>query len=98
MPDSDFLISVGGQSKLEEELFGDVKEPAATVADNGRESAKKRARIETPSGEEKQRRAQKRARPAETQSAAWTIELAFPSTPLWTRPQRLNSNAKSRAA
>jgi len=56
-------------AKLEEELFGDVKEPAATVSDNGRESAKKRARIETPSGEEKQRRAQKRARPAETQSA-----------------------------
>ena len=69
VPDSDFLISVGGQAKLEEELFGDVKEPAATVSDNGRESAKKRARIETPSGEEKQRRAQKRARPAETQSA-----------------------------
>ena len=56
-------------AKPEEELFGDVKEPAATVSDNGRESAKKRARIETPSGEEKQRRAQKRARPAETQSA-----------------------------
>ena len=69
VPDSDFLISVGGQAKLEEELFGDVKEPAATVSDNGRESAKKRARIETPSREEKQRRAQKRARPAETQSA-----------------------------
>ena len=56
-------------AKPEEELFGDVKEPAATVSDNGRESAKKRPRIETPSGEEKQRRAQKRARPAETQSA-----------------------------
>ena len=56
-------------AKLEQESFGDVEEPAAAVSDNGRESAKKRARIETPSGEEKQRRAQKRARPAETQSA-----------------------------
>ena len=56
-------------AKPEEELFGDVKEPVAAVSDNGRESAKKRPRIETPSGEEKQRRAQKRARPAETQSA-----------------------------
>ena len=40
-------------AKLEEELFGDVEEPAAAVSDNGRESAKKRARIETPSREEK---------------------------------------------
>ena len=44
-------------AKLEQELFGDVKEPAATVSDNGRESAKKRARNETPNGKAKKRRA-----------------------------------------